>query len=1065
MSRAALALAKLSRPKLYRVAPRERLFALLDDRRQHPIVWVAGPPGAGKTALIATYLDARKVPGLWYQVDRGDADPATFLYYLGQAARQAAPRKRKPLPLLTPEYLADLPEFARRFFRELYGRLPSKGALILDNYQDVAAKSAFHSVIQEALAEIPDGINVIVISRAEPPHECARALANDLIGQIGWEDLRLTLEETAAIAKVRKELDEETLGSLHDQSNGWAAGLVLMLERLRHTGAVNRIAQTETMDTVFNYFAGQVFDQAPAEIRDVLTRTAFLPSMTVKMAQEISGNPGAGKVLDSFYRRHLFTDRRAGVEIRYEYHALFRAFLQARARNAYSDAERINLVERAASLLDECGNAADALLLYVQNRNWGAATGVILKHARSLIAQGRWLTLSHWIGMLPKDHVAATPWLQLWMGSSLILINPHAARLTLERVFQQFLAEKDEIGQILIATGMVESYNIEFAAFVGLDPWIAVLERLLRRDLVFPSPSIKLRAYTALMLAALWRRPDHPMLRECVERSMAMLEEPGTVTAKADAAVQLLQYYDFSGNVGAASAFVAKATPLLDHPELSHIRRSSWLIFVGYHSMMVGASREGLEAVERAQAIAREYGQDWVQFFHDLIRSWIYLHRGELAKAEPLLAKLRSSLNDERPTEVTLYHFGRCMLSQVRGDRSLAAHHGQLCVEAAERTGGTLFRVFCPVVVATAFIEDGQHEKALELIHGARALSAGTCYQNYEALALMAEAYSSLTRGIEPQALHFLRQALELGRKTDSDYFFRWIVIGFRRMLAEALRSGIEPDYVRSLIKKFAVTAESPEVDPWPWPIKIYTLGRFIILLDDAPLRFTGKAQRRPLDLLKILVALGGRDVNSATLVGALWPDSGGDAGHAFESTLHQLRKLLGRDDAILLVDGKLTLNPQIVWVDVWALERQLVKSERELADAESKGVDSISEISEPVLRLYQGHFLDGEGDEPHVLGARDKLRSKFLRLLSLLGDHYEMHAHWARSAELYQRGLELDNLAEELYRRLMITYQNRGQPAGALEVYRRCRQMLSVVLGVKPSKEIEALYQALKIG
>jgi DNA-binding SARP family transcriptional activator len=200
-------------------------------------------------------------------------------------------------------------------------------------------------------------------------------------------------------------------------------------------------------------------------------------------------------------------------------------------------------------------------------------------------------------------------------------------------------------------------------------------------------------------------------------------------------------------------------------------------------------------------------------------------------------------------------------------------------------------------------------------------------------------------------------------------------------------------------------------------------------------------------------------------LVGALWPDASGDAGHAFESTLHRLRKLLGRDDAILLVDGKLALNPQVVWVDVWALERQLGKAERSLADAELEGVNATTEIAEPILRLYQGHFLDGEGDEPRVLGMRDKLRSKFLRFLSLLGDHYEVHGHWARSAELYQRGLELDNLAEELYRRLMITYQRRDQPAGALEVYRRCRQMLSVVLGVGPSKEIEVLYQTLKSG
>jgi len=45
---------------------------------------------------IATYLDARKRPALWYQADPGGADPATFLYYLEQAARRAESlRKRR----------------------------------------------------------------------------------------------------------------------------------------------------------------------------------------------------------------------------------------------------------------------------------------------------------------------------------------------------------------------------------------------------------------------------------------------------------------------------------------------------------------------------------------------------------------------------------------------------------------------------------------------------------------------------------------------------------------------------------------------------------------------------------------------------------------------------------------------------------------------------------------------------------------------------------------------------------------------------------------------------------
>ncbi|MEO8631197.1 MAG: AAA family ATPase, partial [Betaproteobacteria bacterium] len=116
------ALAKLTRPRLYGAVARARLFQLLDQRREHPVVWIAGPPGAGKTTLVASYVSEREIPGIWYQIDSGDSDPATFFYYMGQAAERAIRGKHKPLPLLTEESLPDLLGFARRYARELFGR-------------------------------------------------------------------------------------------------------------------------------------------------------------------------------------------------------------------------------------------------------------------------------------------------------------------------------------------------------------------------------------------------------------------------------------------------------------------------------------------------------------------------------------------------------------------------------------------------------------------------------------------------------------------------------------------------------------------------------------------------------------------------------------------------------------------------------------------------------------------------------------------------------------------------------------------------------------------------------
>src|ERR1039457_4973477 len=104
MDKNKLSIAKITRPKLSNVFARKRLFKELDNSKKKAVTWITGPAGSGKTTLVASYLDARKLPCLWYQVDSGDADIATFFYYMGLASKKASPRFRKPLPLLTPEY-------------------------------------------------------------------------------------------------------------------------------------------------------------------------------------------------------------------------------------------------------------------------------------------------------------------------------------------------------------------------------------------------------------------------------------------------------------------------------------------------------------------------------------------------------------------------------------------------------------------------------------------------------------------------------------------------------------------------------------------------------------------------------------------------------------------------------------------------------------------------------------------------------------------------------------------------------------------------------------------------
>ncbi len=151
---------------------------------------------------MASYLEARKLPLFWYQLDAGDADPATLFWYLIELAAQLKRPNKAWLPYLTPEYLSDISGFARRFFRTLFSWFPQGGVLVLDNCQEVN-NPTFHQILVEAAHEAPEGLSIIAISRSQPAAELARLKANRQLAELRWEDLKLTYDEWGDILQRR----------------------------------------------------------------------------------------------------------------------------------------------------------------------------------------------------------------------------------------------------------------------------------------------------------------------------------------------------------------------------------------------------------------------------------------------------------------------------------------------------------------------------------------------------------------------------------------------------------------------------------------------------------------------------------------------------------------------------------------------------------------------------------------------------------------------------------------------------------------------------------------------
>lgn len=316
-----------------------------------------------------------------------------------------------------------------------------------------------------------------------------------------------------------------------------------------------------------------------------------------------------------------------------------------------------------------------------------------------------------------------------------------------------------------------------------------------------------------------------------------------------------------------------------------------------------------------------------------------------------------------------------------------------------------------------------------------------------------------------------LASGLQIARELAWLNFFRATPAVAAAVCAMALERGIEANFVREVIAARGLAAVRPDLAEWPWPVRVRTLGGLRIEIDAQSLAFKGKVAKKPLELLLFVIASSGVDVSVGTAAFALWRELEGDKAHAaLTVALHRLRKLLGHDDAVLLELGRLSLNPQRVWVDCLAFE-QLADSvgmpgATALATAFATALPpTLRAAAERALALYGGPFLHGSDDEAWQLVYRSRLASKFKRLLTLLAQAATARGDGAAARALLERGLEFDPLAEDLVRGLMRELIASGEQAAALAVFERCREAIAQRLGAKPAPSTLALVAHIRGG
>lgn len=234
--------------------------------------------------------------------------------------------------------------------------------------------------------------------------------------------------------------------------------------------------------------------------------------------------------------------------------------------------------------------------------------------------------------------------------------------------------------------------------------------------------------------------------------------------------------------------------------------------------------------------------------------------------------------------------------------------------------------------------------------------------------------------------------------------------------------------------------------------IKIEALGGFTIERDDSLVDIECLGDSKPIEMLKLLIAYGGRNMAIDFVTSKLWEDAEGDrAKNCFDNTLFRLRKILGDKDAVTLDSGMLSINAKVCWVDLFAFEN-LIKNSVNVLNAQPINPELVLALARDLSLIYRGpcFWLAKEFSWGHFI--QEKTKTKFLRFSLELGRAFESLGMNDDAVSVYAKALEHYPLSEEICLQMIKTRINQGLLVEALVLFKNFSKELRDSFGLEPS-------------
>ena len=355
----------------------ERLQESLRPISRCAMTTVVAPMGYGKTTAVNWYLAERaKAEALHIiRISVYSANLAIFWKSTQEAFARAGFPFLRDYPCPTDAAGGGL--LVDDLCHALAGDTPCY--LFIDDFHLLTDKRA--SLFLCMLANrLPINVHLIVASRDRflPAAEALRLGAR--VYQIGTEQLRLNHTELAVYAhRCGTELSDAQVESLLYSSEGWFSAVYLNLRTLSERGVL-----PSRHSDIYATFTAAMIDPLPQKQREFLAVMGLADEFSAEMAQHITGDADAGRILSLLTEQNAFVTRLPDG-VTYRFHHMMKECAERSFLTMEKETQRLYW-ERFGCWYEQHRQYLHAIAAYRKSENYDALLRVIRSDAGILLA-------------------------------------------------------------------------------------------------------------------------------------------------------------------------------------------------------------------------------------------------------------------------------------------------------------------------------------------------------------------------------------------------------------------------------------------------------------------------------------------------------------------------------------------------------------------------------------------------------------------------------------------------------------------------------------------------------